>query len=60
MDIKKCDLCKKEIKERKNSVYVRFASFESADLCEDCASPIYKFIKKNKLSGEPKKEIKKA
>jgi len=57
MDIKKCDLCKKVIKERGEAVYVRFASYESADLCGQCATPISKFLGESKLI---KKEIKKS
>ena len=59
MDIKKCDICRKEIKDREGPVYVRFA-YEHADLCEDCASPIYKFFKKNNFWDKNKKKIKKS
>ena len=57
MDIKKCDLCKKVIEERGESVYVRASLYESADLCTKCATPISKFLEKNKLI---KKENKKS
>jgi len=55
----KCDLCKKEIDHREK-VGVNFANYnyENVDLCENCALPIFKFLKKSKLFNEPKKEIK--
>ena len=56
MDIKKCDLCKKIIEGGDGSVYVRFASFEHADFCKDCALPVYRFLQKNKFSDKSKKE----
>ena len=56
MDIKKCDLCKKKIKGGDGSVYVRFASFNHTDLCEDCASPVLKFLQKNKIINKKIKE----
>lgn len=58
MDITKCDLCKKEIKDSKSSVIIRFASYKHADLCGNCASPILKFLKKNKFID--KKDVKKS
>jgi len=60
MDIKKCDLCKKRIEGGDGSVYVRFASFNHADLCEDCALPVLKFLQKNKFLDKNKKVIKKS
>ncbi|MCX6723909.1 MAG: hypothetical protein NT155_01895 [Candidatus Staskawiczbacteria bacterium] len=60
MDIKKCDLCKKKIEGGDGSVYVRFASFDHADLCEECASPVYKFLQKNKFLDKKQKNIKKS
>ncbi len=54
MDIKKCDLCKKEIKEKDESVHVRFASYEHADLCGRCALPVLKFLQKNKFIKKEK------
>lgn len=57
MDIKKCDLCKKEIKDRKYA-HIRFDVCESAEFCENCASPIYKFLEQNNFLD--KKEIKKS
>jgi hypothetical protein len=48
VDIKKCDFCRKEIKDFKNYVTVRFA-FKHTELCEKCGQPILKFLKKNKI-----------
>ncbi len=56
MFITKCDICKKEI-DHTNKVDVRFAWTKKVDLCEECASPILKFLQKNKFLD--KKEIKK-
>lgn len=59
MFITKCDLCNKEIS-HKEKVGVNFANYnyKDVDLCENCASPIFKFLKKNKLFNEPKKDTK--
>ncbi len=56
MRITKCDLCEKEIKEK--PVNVRFGHYENAEFCEECGSPILKFLKKNKFIKDEKKEIK--
>ena len=59
MDIKKCDSCKKKIEGGDGSVYVRFASFEHVDLCEECGSLILKFLEKDKFLDKIKKNIRK-
>ncbi len=56
MFVTKCDLCKKEIKER--PVNVRFCNHESAEFCEDCAFPVLKFLKKHKFIKDEKNKIK--
>ena len=60
MDIKKCDMCKNEIGEKGDYVYVRFPLFESADLCSVCALPILKFLKRNKIMDKDAKKINKS
>lgn len=55
MDIKKCDLCQKEIKDRKKYVSVRFI-YDWTELCDDCGAPVLKFLQKNKFLN--KKDIK--
>ncbi|MDO8486132.1 MAG: hypothetical protein Q7S77_00310 [Candidatus Staskawiczbacteria bacterium] len=56
MRITKCDLCKKEIKD--NSVTAGIGLWPKAELCQDCGSPILKFLKKHKFIKDEKKEIK--
>ncbi len=53
MRVTKCDLCKKEIKER--PVNVRFGGYENAEFCEECCSPILEFLKKHKFIKDEKK-----
>ncbi len=50
MMIIKCDLCKKEIKER--PITAGFGYWSKAELCQDCGFPVVKFLKKNKLIKE--------
>lgn len=57
MNIKKCDLCKKEIKDNAESFNVRFPRFDTTDLCSTCALPILKFLKKNKIVDKEGKKI---
>jgi len=57
MDIKKCDLCKNEITNKKNYVSVRFA-YDWIEFCEECASPVLNFLKRNKFI-EKENKIKK-
>lgn len=53
MLVYKCDLCKKE-KETKAIVSVR-CRYDGFELCEKCAEPVVKFLKKHKLIKEEKK-----
>lgn len=55
MNIKKCDLCEKEIEDRKNYVSVRFI-YKWTELCEDCGAPVLRFLKKNKFIDKEIKE----
>jgi len=56
MRIIKCDLCKKKIKDE--LISVNYGFLKRAELCEKCAVPILKFLKKNKLIEiKPKKSI---
>lgn len=57
MDIKKCDLCKKEIKGIE-FMSVRFDLGKWAEFCHDCASPIYRFLRKSKFVDKNNKKIK--
>ena len=56
MAITKCDLCKKEIKDREKYILVRFA-YNHTDLCDKCASPISKFLQKHKIIDKNNKKI---
>lgn len=56
MRITKCDLCKKEIKER--PVNVRYGDYENAEFCEKCGLPVLKFLKKHKFIKDEKSKIK--
>ena len=56
MDIKKCDFCKKEIKDK--PVVARFGYLSSAELCIKCGEPVLKFLRKNKIINKDNKEIK--
>jgi hypothetical protein len=57
MDIKKCDLCKKEIKNREY-ISVGFDICEWAEFCQNCALPVFKFLRKNKFVDKNNKKIK--
>lgn len=61
MNVTKCDMCKKEI-DHKEGVGVSFANYnyKNLDLCEDCATPILKFLKKNKIFKGETRIIKKS
>ncbi|MBI1866518.1 MAG: hypothetical protein HYS02_01995 [Candidatus Staskawiczbacteria bacterium] len=56
MMITRCDLCKKEIKER--PITAGFGYWSKAELCKDCGSPIVKFLKKHKLIKDENKKVK--
>lgn len=45
--IRKCDLCKKEIKEK--PLEAGYGFIVRAELCGKCGDPILKFLKKHKF-----------
>ncbi len=50
MDIVKCDLCKKVIKEHPiRASFVDYPNINRADLCDKCGKPIVDFFERNKL-----------
>jgi len=55
MHITKCDICKKQLKDRNDSVRAGIGLFREKDLCPDCGKPILNFLKKHKLIKEEKK-----
>lgn len=58
MDIKKCDFCKKEIKNRPITAGFGVFARPGVELCEDCGEPVLKFLRKNKVINKDNKEIK--
>lgn len=58
MNIKKCDICKKEIGDKTNKTTVSFR-YEWFDICEICFLPVIKFLQKNKLIDKNNKRIEK-
>ena len=55
MEVTKCDLCKKIIKEHPiRASFVSYPDINRADLCVECGKPIIEFFKKNKLVKTPK------
>jgi len=56
MDIKKCDLCEKEIK-HPIVAGTGFFSGVHVELCDDCGAPILKFLRKNKIIDKNKNKI---
>ena len=56
MRLIKCDLCKKEIKNK--PIVAGVGVFADAELCQDCGSPILKFLKKHKLIKDEKIKVK--
>ena len=53
-----CDFCHKKIKEE--PVVAGIGYFPDVELCDDCGSPILKFLQKHKIIDKNKKEIKKS
>ncbi|MEK7658817.1 MAG: hypothetical protein AAB352_03045 [Patescibacteria group bacterium] len=50
MELTKCDLCKKIIKEHPiRASFVDYPNINRADLCIECGKPIVDFFKENKL-----------
>lgn len=60
MKVKKCDICKKIIKEKDKdiSIYHNDRSFTLIELCSKCAQPITKFLKSKKLIKDEMKKLK--
>ena len=56
MTMEKCDICKKEIKDRKQKVSASHGGYlQHFEFCADCGKPIEKFLKKHKLLKTPYK-----
>jgi len=49
MKIKKCDICKRQVKGEELSLYFQKEKFESFEFCLKCSQPIIKFLKSKKL-----------
>lgn len=56
MRVTKCDLCKREIKDK--VIHADVGYLNSAELCGECGLPILKFLKKNKFLKEEKNKSK--
>ncbi|MEK7128144.1 MAG: hypothetical protein AAB933_01095 [Patescibacteria group bacterium] len=54
MNVRKCDICKKEIK-MEDSVKAGVGYFADKEFCSKCGKPILDFLKKRKLLDEDKK-----
>lgn len=48
MNITKCDICKKAIKDYGETMSVRFG-FDHNEFCKKCGLPVLKFLKKHKI-----------
>ena len=55
MNVTKCDLCKKEIKEIKFAVRVNFM-YNGYEFCKNCNVPFVKILEKHKLVKKENKE----
>ena len=55
MRIIKCDLCKKDVKNK--PVIAGIGMFDQVELCEKCGAPILKFLKKHKIIKKENKKI---
>jgi len=49
MRIKKCDICRIQIKDDELSLYLKDEKFETFEFCLKCSQPIIKFLKNKKL-----------
>ncbi|MFH0852753.1 MAG: hypothetical protein V1845_04110 [bacterium] len=49
MRIKKCDICKKQVKGEELSLSFIGEKFQSFEFCLKCSQPIMKFLKSKKL-----------
>jgi len=56
MLIRKCDICKKEIKRENFSLNLRNERFDSFELCSKCSEPMVKFLKNKKLLTNEKRK----
>ncbi len=59
MNVKKCDLCQKEINYEQRVVAGTGFSFSpDAELCLKCGEPILKFLRKHKIIDKDNKKLK--
>ena len=49
MQITKCDICKKTIKDWKEKVLIEYGFLERNTFCLKCGKPVIDFLGKNKL-----------
>ncbi|MFA4975507.1 MAG: hypothetical protein WC839_00830 [Candidatus Paceibacterota bacterium] len=56
MNIQKCDICKKNLKDE--SVKAGFGFYSSKDFCLNCGKPVLDFLKKHKFIDKENKKIK--
>ena len=54
MYVIKCDICKKQLKDRNDSIRAGVGLFREKDLCQNCGKPISDFLKRHKLIKEEK------
>lgn len=55
MNITKCDICKKVMKNREGvKIYPQSEIFASFEICAKCGEPVMKFLKNNKLIKDKK------
>ena len=58
MQITKCGICRKTIKDKENSIFlrVRGGGYDLLEFCQKCAEPILKFLEQKKLIGKKTKK----
>ncbi|MBU2264816.1 hypothetical protein KJ784_01355 [Patescibacteria group bacterium] len=55
MNIKKCDICKKVMKDREGiKIYPQSEIFASFEICDKCGVPVMRFLKNKKLIKDKK------
>jgi hypothetical protein len=54
MQITKCDICRKKIKDEKIKLWVHGERFMIFELCEKCSQPIMKLLKNKGLIKDKK------
>lgn len=55
MQITKCDICHKIIKDKENSAFLRIReNFGFFEFCQKCSQPIINFLKSKKLLKKKK------